>query len=75
MRNYVRGRDSGLCQECLRNGIFRAGTQVDHIVPIEDDWGQRLDPENCELKCDDCHNKKHGRESQLQKFMDIWEDS
>ncbi len=54
----------GLCEECLRAGLYRAGEIVHHkqeLTPenINDPavslaWG------NLELLCRDCHGKAHG---------------
>lgn len=63
----------GLCERCKKKGIVRRGKEVHHIVPIEKDWEKRLDMDNLELLCTDCHNQGHGRESALQKFNQFWE--
>jgi len=55
-RNRIRSRDQGLCQRCNRGGFVSIGTQVDHIVPLED-GGPDTD-ENKELLCDQCHVEK-----------------
>lgn len=47
-----------------RCSICRAmATQVHHIKPIQtpEGWEQRLDYDNLELLCLDCHNKEHNR--------------
>lgn len=63
----------GLCERCKKKGLVRVGKEVHHIVPIEKDWEKRLDIDNLELLCPDCHNQGHGRESAMQKFNDFWE--
>ena len=53
----VRQRDRFLCQVCLRNlyntmSFFNYKTvEVHHIVPIEEDFNQRLDNENLLSLC------------------------
>lgn len=45
-----------LCSSCLKNGILRAGTCVDHIRPFQDRSDPlRLDPNNLQTLCAECH--------------------
>lgn len=62
LRDFIRLRDSFLCQECLRNGIETIGEEVDHIVELEDDMSLAYDADNLELKCKKCHSLKTARE-------------
>ena len=51
--------DSGYrCRVCPR-----IATEVDHIIPIQtpDGWERRLDYDNLQALCIDCHNEKHNR--------------
>jgi len=50
--------DAGLCQECLKAGLLRASPLVDHILPIHirPDW--RLEIDNTQVLCTDCHTSK-----------------
>ena len=50
-----------LCEECLREGKITAATIVHHMIELKDDWNKRLDADNLESICQDCHNKKHKR--------------
>ena len=50
-------REHPLCEECLRNGMIRPATLVDHIIPIRQ-GGARLDDRNLQSLCDTCHNRK-----------------
>lgn len=74
LRNYKWGMANGLCEHCLKKGIVRAGREVHHIIPIEEDWNKRLDFDNLVLLCSDCHNAEHERISPLQKFLKDWEN-
>jgi len=60
-RERIRARDSGLCQECKRNGRTSIGAAVDHIIPL---WkGGSDDDSNKELLCAPCHDVKTVREA------------
>lgn len=65
---------NGLCEMCLKEKVVRAGREVHHIVPIEDDWSKRLEYDNLILLCPDHHNQMHERISPLQKFLKEWEE-
>lgn len=58
-------RDTFLCQQCIRLGIVRRATQVDHIIPKSQ--GGSNSSGNLESICDSCHTSKtvleatHGR--------------
>lgn len=58
LREYIRIRDNGLCQQCLKEKRITVGTIADHIIPIELDWAKRLDEDNIQLLCQPCHNTK-----------------
>ena len=47
--------------KCLKCG--KIASEVDHIKPIQtpDGWERRLDFDNLQSLCLDCHNKKHNR--------------
>lgn len=47
-----------LCKDCLESGIYRKADVVDHIVEIRDDFSKRLDWDNLQSLCHDCHNRK-----------------
>lgn len=59
VRQFVLERDHYLCQECRRNGIVKQGNTVHHKVHLRDDWSKRLDVDNLETICPQCHNKEH----------------
>lgn len=54
----------GLCEECLRHGLIKAGEIVHHKVPLTqdniNDPDVALSWDNLELLCRDCHAKAHG---------------
>lgn len=56
-REQVLLRDYSTCVRC---GL--SGNIVDHIVPSEDDWEDRLNIDNLETLCQRCHNLKTKRE-------------
>ena len=53
----------GLCEECLKKGIVKAGTQVHHIKPLTvdniTDPNITLSWKNLELVCEECHTHIH----------------
>lgn len=56
-RQQVLTRDYATCVRCGLEGNI-----VDHIVPSEDDWDDRLNVDNLETLCQRCHNLKTRRE-------------
>lgn len=56
-REQVLLRDYSTCVRCGLEGNI-----VDHIVPSEDDWEDRLNVDNLETLCQRCHNLKTRRE-------------
>lgn len=60
-----RKRDkNNLCEFCLENKKLNVANVCDHIVPIKIDWSKRLDYDNLQMLCHECHNKKT-REDEL----------
>ena len=47
-----------LCVFCKKEGRYVLATVVDHIVDISDDPELRLDPDNFQSLCKDCHDSK-----------------
>ena len=58
LRLVALGRDSWCCRRCDEKGIITIATLVDHIVPTKVDWELRLDIDNLQAMCDECHNIK-----------------
>ena len=56
-RDAVLTRDLDTCVRCGLSGYL-----VDHIIPSEDDWDDRLNTDNLETLCQRCHNLKTRRE-------------
>lgn len=55
-RKQALRQDEYLCQRCLKEfGIITIATLVDHIVPSKVDWELRLDINNLQSLCDECH--------------------
>lgn len=50
-----------LCERCKAKGKTVLAVDVHHIVPISVDWSKRLDINNLECLCVDCHNDEHNR--------------
>lgn len=65
VRQYVFTRDKGLCQDCLKNGIYTAGKEVHHITWLTPDNINNpsitLNENNLILLCKDCHHNRHDR--------------
>lgn len=49
------------CEECYSRGVIRPAEICDHITPIKDDWSKRLNFNNLQSLCNECHEKKHDR--------------
>lgn len=56
--------DHALCQPCLSRQRLQPARTVDHIVPlhVRPDW--RLELENTQVICNDCHRRKTLADSQ-----------
>ena len=65
VKRIVWQRAKGLCEECQKQGIVRAGVDCHHIVPVETASSpqemERLcfNPDNCQLLCIQCHSNIH----------------
>lgn len=51
-------RDLYLCQECLKQNRPTPATEVDHKIPINVDPDLRLDLDNLQSLCSECHKRK-----------------
>lgn len=65
VKRIVWQRTNGLCEECKRQGIVRAGIDCHHIVPVETATSlhemERLcyNPDNIRLLCIEHHSEIH----------------
>jgi len=69
LRSYILQR--GICTRCESMGITTAGTEVNHIIPLQENYALRLDPDNLELLCKSCHSKVTAEEKKAKKQRDI----
>ena len=64
VRGYVYIRDQYLCQDCLKNGIYKPAEEVHHIIELTpengDDPNIAVNPENLVSLCRECHRARHG---------------
>lgn len=65
----------GLCEECLKSGIYRPGVIVHHKTELTPQNIQNpeiaLDYANLELLCRDCHAKMHDRRKRRYKLDEL----
>ena len=66
VKRMVWQRANGLCEDCMKQGIIRAGVDCHHVIPVETattiqemerlcyDWRN-----NIRLLCIQCHSKIH----------------
>ena len=63
VRAFVIKRSGGLCEICLKSGIYKAATLAHHIVPVTaenvNDPQISLNPDNLIALCADCHAAIH----------------
>ena len=50
------------CKSCQQNGIVRAATDIDHIIPHKGNESLRLNRSNLQPLCKECHGKKSADE-------------
>lgn len=64
VRDYVKRRDRMICQNCGK--VITGRYIVDHITPVTHDnyrdWKIAYNPDNLQLLCQSCHNKKTQRD-------------
>ena len=49
------------CEQCYQRGIIRPAEICDHIIEVRKDWDKRLDWDNLQSLCQQCHEMKHKR--------------
>jgi hypothetical protein len=57
--------------KCESKGCTAFATEVHHVKPIQtpEGWDRRLDYNNLELQCLDCHNERHERFQRRKKYI------
>lgn len=68
LREYVMAINYYLCIGCSKPDNPSIANVVDHIVPVLVDWSLRLDLNNCQPLCHDCHNKKTAEDKRIYKI-------
>jgi 5-methylcytosine-specific restriction protein A len=56
IRHAIMTRDCGMCQACLKLGVFTLAAEVDHIEPVFE--GGSDDDHNLQALCRPCHTAK-----------------
>lgn len=56
-----------LCEHCLASGYTTAATEVDHVIPISEDWSKRLSDSNFSSLDKICHARKSARDLAARK--------
>lgn len=65
VKRIVWQRANGLCEDCHKQGIIKAGVDCHHIIPVETATSiqemERLcyNPDNIRLLCIQCHSNIH----------------
>ncbi|MFD0951353.1 HNH endonuclease [Virgibacillus natechei] len=59
VRDYIKARDDGLCQWCLKDKKITKADVVHHIIELTEDMSKALEPSNLECVCHSCHNEHH----------------
>jgi 5-methylcytosine-specific restriction protein A len=57
---YLSQPENMFCRSCLKEGIYRKATVVDHIKPFRGDEKLKYDLNNLQPLCKACHDKKTG---------------
>jgi len=63
LRTYVWSRDEGLCQDCLKKGLYTPAEEVHHIIELTPETIENpevsLNPDNLVCLCRECHRRRH----------------
>lgn len=74
-RHTAWARDGGLCQDCLKSGLFVAAEEVHHIVPLTPE--NIMNPEvalnldNLVSVCREHHKERHGARQRRYKVDEL----
>ena len=75
VRAYVWSRDSGLCQDCLKQGRYTSAEIVHHIRELTPqnitDPAVALNTDNLVALCRECHAIRHGARDRRYKIDDF----
>ncbi len=75
-REEVYKRAGGLCENCMKQGIVRAGEIVHHIKHITpttmNDSSIAYNPDNLILLCRECHSKEHQKNKNKRVKINEW---
>lgn len=62
-REYIKAVRFGLCERCLKRGVFKKGEIVHHKIHLTpeniNNKDVTLNEKNLELLCRDCHAEEH----------------
>jgi 5-methylcytosine-specific restriction endonuclease McrA len=68
MRKFVLKQDNYSCLLCgAKKDVERLS--IHHILPISENWDDRLDPRNLVTLCNSCHKKTFSREGMFMKNL------
>jgi hypothetical protein len=72
VKEFVRARDSGICQYCLIQGRETPGEVYDHFIPAGE--GGKGSVDNVQLACAPCNRKKwhHRPQDLFRKDWKLW---
>lgn len=66
---------SGLCEECMKQGIVKPADIVHHKITLDDEKAKNpdiaLNFENLQAVCIDCHNRIHYGKSKPKRYKII----
>lgn len=72
-REYVKKRDSYLCQDCLAKGLIVPAEEVHHIIPLTPenimDPSVTLNENNLISLCRECHKARHGQSDEPKRYV------
>lgn len=68
LSQFILGINNYLCVGCSTPDNPRLADVADHIVPVLVDWSLRLNPDNCQPLCHNCHNVKTAEDKKKYKI-------
>ena len=54
-----------LCEHCLTDDRVKPAEEVDHIIPVKEDWSKRFKIENLQALCRSHHRSKTIKDKEL----------